>query len=221
MSLLSLPQSHGLLRRSSAPLGAATMLAGFLVVLGSLGTAAAQTPPPNQLASLKTVPVPEPPNLAEFVTDKAAAIRLGKALFWDMQVGSDGVQACASCHFNAGADDRSKNVVSPGLNGGDTTFQAVGPNGSLSQDKFPFTLFADPSDQTTALIRDWNDVVSSPGVYNTTYVGQPLAGAGEQGASVPDPVFNVHGTNTRRVEPRNTPTIINAVFNFANFWDGR
>ena len=40
---------------------------------------------------------------------------LGKALFWDMQVGSDGVQACASCHFRAGADPRSKNQVSPGL----------------------------------------------------------------------------------------------------------
>ena len=26
---------------------------------------------------------------------------------------------------------------------------------------------------------------------------------------------------TRRVEPRNTPTVINAVFNFRNFWDGR
>jgi len=27
--------------------------------------------------------------------------------------------------------------------------------------------------------------------------------------------------NTRRVEPRNTPTVINAVFNHRNFWDGR
>ena len=25
----------------------------------------------------------------------------------------------------------------------------------------------------------------------------------------------------RRVEPRNAPTVINAVFNFDNFWDGR
>ena len=31
-------------------------------------------------------------------------VALGKALFWDMQVGSDGIQACASCHFHAGAD---------------------------------------------------------------------------------------------------------------------
>ena len=33
-----------------------------------------------------------------------AAIQLGKALFWDMQVGSDGIQACATCHFRAGAE---------------------------------------------------------------------------------------------------------------------
>ena len=36
-----------------------------------------------------------------------------------------------------------------------------------------------------------------------------------------DPVFNVNGTTTRRIEPRNTPTVVNAVLNFANFWDGR
>src|SRR2546427_5021521 len=168
MSLLSLPQSHGLLRRSSAPLGAATMLAGFIVVLGSLGTAAAQTPPPNQLASLKTVPVPEPPNLAEFVTDKAAAIRLGKALFWDMQVGSDGVQACASCHFHAGADSRSKNQISPGLNAGDRTFQVGGsPNYQLTEADFPFHK-VDPT--TGAVLRDSNDVTSSQGVFRRDFV---------------------------------------------------
>ena len=49
--------------------------------------------------------VPLPPNLGDFIRDKQAALRLGKALFWDMQVGSDGVQACASCHFEGGADD--------------------------------------------------------------------------------------------------------------------
>ena len=27
--------------------------------------------------------------------------------------------------------------------------------------------------------------------------------------------------NTRRVEPRNTPSVINAVFNHRQFWDGR
>ena len=64
---------------------------------------------------LNQVPIPEPSNLYEFVSNKQRAIELGKALFWDMQVGSDGVQACASCHFNAGADSRTKNQLSPGV----------------------------------------------------------------------------------------------------------
>src|SRR4051794_23196331 len=51
------------------------------------------------------------------------AIVLGKALFWDQQSGSDGV-ACASCHYNAGADIRLTNQLSPGAR--DVT---VGPNG--------------------------------------------------------------------------------------------
>ena len=88
-----------------------------------LGIALAQP----AIASLKNVPVPEPPNLADFVKDKQAAIALGKAMFWDMQFGSDGVQGCASCHSKAGADNRTKNQISPGLNaltppGGDTVF---------------------------------------------------------------------------------------------------
>jgi len=171
--------------------------------------------------SLKTILVPEPANLSQFVKSKAAAIALGKALFWDMQVGSDAVQSCASCHFNAGADIRFKNAVSPGLNGGDTLFQVVGPNGTLNGSMFPFTQFLDPGDRNSPMIRSWNDIAGSQGVYNTTYVGQPNSGAVEQGTVVPDPVFNVKGFNTRRVEPRNAPTVINAVFNFSNFWDGR
>src|SRR5215470_14252090 len=130
--------------------------------------------------SLKRVPVPQPSNLDRFVKDKTAAIALGKALFWDMQVGSDAVQACASCHFHAGADNRFKNVVSPGLNGGDITFQAAPPNGTLDETKFPFTQFQDSANQSSPMIRSWNDVVSSPGVYDTTYVGQPLSGAVER-----------------------------------------
>ena len=80
-----------------------------------------QSPP-----SLRLVPIPEPANLVEYVVDRTAAIALGKALFWDMQVGSDGVQACGTCHFHAGADSRTKNQVGPGLNAGDNTFQVGG-----------------------------------------------------------------------------------------------
>jgi adenylate/guanylate cyclase family protein len=69
----------------------------------------------NLPGDLRAVPVPGPSNLNDFVKDPAMVRALAKALFWDMQVGSDGVQSCASCHFRAGADPRSKNQVSPGL----------------------------------------------------------------------------------------------------------
>ena len=46
----------------------------------------------RKLNSLKTVPVPGPTaaELNDLVRDKAAAIALGKAFFWEMQFGSDG-----------------------------------------------------------------------------------------------------------------------------------
>ena len=87
---------------------------------------------------------PEPTNLFQFVKNRSAAIKLGKALFWDMQAGSDGVQACASCHFSAGADNRLKNTVNPGTRGGDTTFQVRGPNDTLQPGDFPVPRASDP-----------------------------------------------------------------------------
>jgi cytochrome c peroxidase len=55
---------------------------------------------------------------------------------------------------------------------------------------------------------DSNDAVSSQGVHHL--------------ASGPDPLgFAVNSLKTRRVEPRNTPSMINAVFNHRQFWDGR
>ena len=56
----------------------------------------------NLPGDLRAVPVPGPSNLNDFIRDPAMARALGKALFWDMQVGSDGVQSCASRHFRAG-----------------------------------------------------------------------------------------------------------------------
>ena len=44
--------------------------------------------------------------------DQNALVVLGKALFWDMQSGSDGRTACATCHFHAGADHRVQNQLS-------------------------------------------------------------------------------------------------------------
>ncbi|MFL5308897.1 MAG: hypothetical protein ACJ79H_00450, partial [Myxococcales bacterium] len=66
------------------------------------------------LGPLKNVPTPEPSTLGDYVKNRSAAIALGKALFWDEQTGSDR-QACASCHFNAGADSRTGNQINPGF----------------------------------------------------------------------------------------------------------
>ena len=95
----------------------AVVLSLVMIFAGVPGMAQAQ------VTSLKDVPVPEPANLSAFVKDKQAAIALGKALFWDMQVGSDSVQACASCHSKAGADNRTKNQLNPGLNDNDVNLR--------------------------------------------------------------------------------------------------
>lgn len=78
-----------------------------LTVLGVSSVISAQEPmtKPETLRGRK---VPEPSKLGDFIRDKQAAIAIGKALFWDMQVGSDNMTSCASCHFHAGADNRAK-----------------------------------------------------------------------------------------------------------------
>jgi cytochrome c peroxidase len=173
--------------------------------------------PPLDLGSLpgdlRGQPVPAPPNLGDFVKDPVMARALGKALFWDMQVGSDGVQACASCHFRAGADPRSKNQISPGLRHApepDFTYTtAPGPNYQLQTSDFPLTRLAIPGARGELdAASDSNDAISSQGVRHRGDEGDPDG-------------FFVGLANTRRVEPRNTPSVINAVFNHRQFWDGR
>ena len=162
---------------------------------------------------LRAVAVPGPSNLPEFVRDFQMARALGKALFWDMQVGSDGLQACASCHFRAGADPRSKNQLSPGLlqaAGPDLTYSnGGGPNMQLKASDFPLSRLAAPG-MRGALdpLSDSDDAVSSQGVHHL-------------GGGIDPQGFHVGNANTRRVEPRNTPSVINAVFNHRQFWDGR
>lgn len=171
--------------------------------------------------TLKGLEVPEPPNLNEFVRDRTAAIALGKTLFWSMDIGSDGIQACGSCHFRAGADPRSKNQISPSGEGNPDLSFDLAPNQQLTAADFPLHLIADPNDRTSAVLRSTNDVVSSQGVFLKDFVAVQPGALTDIDTVVPDPAFQVNGLNTRRVEPRNTPTMINAVFNQRQFWDGR
>src|SRR6266542_879405 len=213
--------------------------------------------------------------VAGIPTGRNAAIALGKALFWDMQVGSDGVQSCGTCHFTgAGTDTRTKNQINPNHLGGDLAIQLHGINAAnqeLTLADLPFHKLTNPdvagdpacatpivanvSAVTPALdhpvtgdvtvcdaaniVSDINDVASSMGVVFSPFTDIPAPGGGRgsaafvqlpgntprplmpdirtAGALDPIPVFQ----GLRRVEPRNTPTMQAAGFNFDNFWDGR
>jgi cytochrome c peroxidase len=307
-----------------------TVLVGLAVLFGTPAVAQIVE---NRPGSLKTVPTPEPANLNQFLKTnskgaiapaaRAAAIALGKALFWDQTVGSDG-QACATCHYNAGADSRTRNQINPGMRAipGQTSFIAAPPNttpwaanhiylvgatimdsngnlqavslltvdpdptqpphsgttapawaqviGSTTIDNdvtwtclgpasagfapaanfpavditlkashFPLTKFVNQQDHASGIVSDTQSVVSSQGVFDNKF---DSIGA----ASCPNPpcltsaVYDfgsydssgfggIFTTDTaspqlgqvRNVEPRNTPSVINAVFNFRNFFDGR
>ena len=198
----------------------------------TVGLATAQVPVPHPgatidlIPSLKGTPVPLPAALDTVIKDRAKAIALGKALFWDKQAGSDG-QACASCHFHAGADNRSKNQLSPGLRQvpSDTTFSVLpggggGVNYQMKLSDFPLHRLSDILDRNSDIIFTTNDVFSSQGTFGGTFV-QFFGINNEKCTPESSPIFHVGGKLARKVEPRNTPTMINAVFQFRTFWDGR
>ena len=185
------------------------------------------------------------PDLTGIVKDEDWARVLGKALFWEERAGSDGM-ACASCHFSAGADSRLTNQLSPGLldvtldalgnqiADPDTGFGATEPasqagltasgnpsdsNYTVRPDDFPFHQLADPIDRNSEILITTNDRMSSSGSFDATFV---RAGRNDDRCrDFKSDVFHVNGRPARAVEPRNTPTTINAVFNHRNLWDGR
>ncbi|HZV23644.1 MAG TPA: cytochrome c peroxidase, partial [Luteimonas sp.] len=189
----------------------------------------------------------------DYVRDHDIARVLGKALFWDMQLGSDGVQACASCHFSAGADNRVRDALNPDHLGGDTRLELFrnrhlttaetaadqDVNRSIVASDFPTHRLVDQSIAGEPLLnpgnvsRDTNDVIGSMGVRLRRFTDIPTPGSAafgpanngvrallpDIGTTLTDPIPLYQGL--RRVEPRNTPTMINAAFNYDNFWDGR
>lgn len=193
-------------------------------------------------------------DLSEFLNEgheaKKAFQQLGKALFWAEEVGSGGTagqpaQACASCHFHAGADPRNKNQINPNLTrvdnqdegnivgfhnaapNPDTTFQTRKPGEELVFKDFPFVKAINELDSA----KNSNDVASSQGVLRSTFLGTMAAKFDDKCEPADDPVFramvdpifrSIHGDQVRRVEPRNTPTVLNAsLTSFFAFWDGR
>jgi cytochrome c peroxidase len=98
---------------------------------------------------------------------------------------------------------------------------AGGPNYTLTARDFPFHQLRDPLDRNSTVLFDTNDTVSSQGTFAGLFKAVfPIVVVDSCGP--PDrTIFQVGGVATRKVEPRNTPTMINAAFNFRNFWDGR
>ncbi len=180
------------------------------------------------------------PDFSGVVKDEEWAKILGKALFWDEKLGSDGM-ACASCHFSAGADPRISNQLSPGLlqvtldgdgnqiGATDGTFgnasglmpsgHPAGPSYTVQPDDFPFHQLTDEADRNSDIVTTTNDRMASAGSFDAEF---KRAGRNrDRCGNADNTVFHVNGRAARTVEPRNTPTMINAVFNFRNFWDGR
>ena len=219
---------------------------------GFLGTYVnlSATPPVATTATVPNIVAP-PASLTTYATahgltvQRAALLILGKALFWDQQVGSDG-QACASCHFQAGVDPRSINVLNPGSRNiyaseqtqfnpvaSNPTGPAPGLNYQVKTNDFPFFQLTDMTQtnyHNRQITFDTNDIVGSQGTYHATYAGSPAPdytkpfAQGTYDTAAPwvaDPVFKVGGVNVRSVGPRQAAPTVNAVFNFSNFWDGR
>jgi cytochrome c peroxidase len=164
--------------------------------LGS-GTAADRV---EGLRPLATVAVPQPQGGQ--IVDRAAAVVLGKALFWDQQSGADGMTACATCHATAGADARQFNIVNPGPNG---IFEACGTTG--------------PSQYTTPCDGMSDDRLGSEGVVAGSF--DSIASDPSSAADVCTPVAPGPYGTARQVTGRNAPSVVAAVFFRDVFSDGR
>ncbi|TPG66911.1 cytochrome-c peroxidase [Pseudomonas arsenicoxydans] len=241
----------------------ACAITGGLIALGLAceGAVAASAPevvaPVVDVPSLQSLHGMTPPDpsgteggrkvdlMTDYVLNRSAAILLGKALFWDMEIGSDGSTACASCHFHAGVDHRITNQINPGQASthanvssifnkpfvasdipGDVPSYATlsagkgGPNYTLKKTDFPTHVLADPLDRNSPIVYSTDDVVGSQGVFDANFV-KPNQPRFDKCTQQPDGVFQVGGINVRRSTGRNAPTVINAAFNVRNFWDGR
>jgi cytochrome c peroxidase len=144
---------------------------------------------------------------AYYIADVTAAIQLGKALFWDTQAGSDNRTACATCHFHAGADRRSRHQLNPGFNG---VFDGAATNWQLTAADYPFV-----AGTAGALTRNVDNATGSAGVRAMKFKG--VSGAVEQTSASTAPAFGA----MRQVTPMNTPSAIDAVFNHRVFHNGR
>ena len=177
------------------------LLAGAFLVAAVLTTSRAVSSGGGvSFAPLSTVPVPQ--MVGSQIVDRAAAVRLGKALFWDVQSGGDGQLACATCHYAAGTDSRRMNVIHPGPDGVFSAGNVTGPG----------QLYNGASITT-------DDRFGSQGMVCATFVGINRDPRVAEDVCAPD--LTTPFVANRRVTGRNSPSVVGAIFNRDNFWDGR
>jgi cytochrome c peroxidase len=154
---------------------------------------------PFGLHPLGEEPIPQP--IGGHIVNQAAAIRLGKAFFWDIQASGDGTIACGACHATWGSDARTFNTVNPGL---DNVFGSSGVTGP-NQTFHPH------------LITD-DDIVGAQGVpfMNFQSVSDDPTVAADNCDPQEDPSFGF----ARQVNFRQPPMIYGAAFMRQLFWAG-
>lgn len=221
------------------------------ILIGAIAAFIVIAPLPTISAPLTVPPITSldgKHELSDIIVDNDWAVILGRAFFWDQQMGSDG-GSCASCHFSAGADNRITAQINPGFTTVDPRMSTtefgctegseceVGsgktasggimtPEYTVKPDDFPFRKLKD-NDPNQVLMAT-NDVFSSSGSFDAPFIKSFPRNerCGEASAEIFYKTAKYkHGYSkklaARMVEPKNTPTVINAVLQFRNFWDGR
>jgi cytochrome c peroxidase len=102
-------------------------------------------------------------------------------------------------------------------------------NYTLTPEDMPFHRLVDERDRNSSIVTTTNDRVSSAGSFDNKFLAVPEGDEqADECRELSDRTFYIRTGSpkrkrlpTREVEPRNTPTTINAVFLQRNFWDSR
>ncbi len=90
---------------------------------------------------------------------------------------------------------------------------------TLTPEDMPLHKLVDETDRNSAIRTTTNDRISSQGAFGASFTS--VKKKGEKCSKTEGDIFHAGNFAARQVEPRNTPTTINAAFFHRNFWDGR
>ena len=98
----------------------------------------------------------------------------------------------------------------------------AGANYTLKPADMPLHQLLNERDRNSPIITTTNDRVSSQGAFDGVFTKVKRRGQKDKCKSFDPNIFHTyHYFAARQVEPRNTPTTINAAFFHRNFWDNR